>query len=39
LLYEHGGPELKVMTPQGVMTMEQILPQAFGPRDLQTRPD
>jgi len=34
LLYEHGGPELKVMTPQGVATMAQILPQAFGPRDL-----
>jgi len=34
LLYEHGGPELKVMTPQGVATMDQILPQAFGPWDL-----
>jgi len=37
LLFEHGGPELNVMTPQGVMTMEQILPQAFGPWDLETR--
>ena len=34
LLYEHGGPELKVMTPQGVATMAEILPQAFGPGDL-----
>lgn len=37
LLYEHGGQELKVMTPQGVQTMDQILPQAFGPRDLGER--
>jgi len=26
-----------VMTPQGVATMAQILPQAFGPWDLETR--
>ena len=37
LLYEHGGPELKVMTSQGVATMAEILPQAFGPGDLGTR--
>ena len=37
LLFEHGGPELKVMTPQGVATMAEILPQAFGPWDLETR--
>ncbi|MCX6481981.1 MAG: cytidine deaminase [Mycobacterium sp.] len=37
LLYEHGGPELKVMTPQGVATMAEILPQAFGPGDLGER--
>ena len=37
LLYEHGGPDLKVMTPQGVATMAQILPQAFGPWDLKQR--
>ena len=35
LLYEHGGPELLIMTPEGVQTMAQILPQAFGPWDLQ----
>jgi len=37
LLFEHGGPELKVMTPQGVATMDEILPKAFGPGNLQTR--
>lgn len=37
LLYEHGGPELQVMTPEGVQTMAQILPQAFGPWDLAER--
>ncbi|AKN16155.1 cytidine deaminase [Mycobacterium haemophilum] len=33
LLYEHGGPELEVMTPKGVQTMAQLLPQAFDPRE------
>lgn len=37
LLYEHGGPDLLIMTPEGVQTMAQILPQAFGPWDLQER--
>ena len=37
LLYEHGGPDLLIMTPQGIQTMAQILPQAFGPWDLETR--
>jgi cytidine deaminase len=37
LLYEHGGPNLEVMTPEGVQTMAQILPQAFGPSDLAER--
>jgi cytidine deaminase len=37
LLYEHGGPELEVMTPEGVQTMAQILPQAFGRWDLVQR--
>lgn len=39
LLYEHGGPQLLVMTPEGVQTMAQILPQAFGPWDLEKRRD
>ncbi|HWI43407.1 MAG TPA: cytidine deaminase [Nocardioides sp.] len=34
LLWEAGGPELEVMTPEGVLTMAQVLPQAFGPDDL-----
>ena len=37
LLYEHGGADLAVMTPEGVLTMAQILPQAFGPWDLVER--
>jgi cytidine deaminase len=35
LLFEHGGNELVLMTPQGERTMEQVLPQAFGPDDLR----
>lgn len=34
LLYEHGGPRLLLMTPEGVRTMDDVLPQAFGPDDL-----
>ncbi|MCD4535810.1 cytidine deaminase [Nocardioides sp. cx-169] len=34
LLSEHGGPELLLMTPEGVRTMTEVLPQAFGPADL-----
>ena len=37
LLYEHGGPDLVIMTPEGPQTMAQILPQAFGPWDLEER--
>jgi cytidine deaminase len=37
LLYEHGGSNLEVMTPEGVQTMAQILPQAFGPWDLEKK--
>ena len=36
LLWEHGGRELVLMTPEGVLTMDQVLPQAFGPDDLDT---
>jgi cytidine deaminase len=35
LLYEHGGPTLVVMTPEGERTMAEVLPQAFGPDDLR----
>jgi cytidine deaminase len=34
LLWEHGGPELLVDTPIGVVPMTEVLPQAFGPGDL-----
>lgn len=37
LLYEHGGPDLQLMTPEGVLRMADVLPQAFGPHDLETR--
>jgi len=39
LLYEHGGPELLVDTPQGVQVMAEVLPQAFGPEHLAGRED
>lgn len=34
LLFEHGGNELLLMTPDGPMKMSTILPWAFGPEDL-----
>ena len=34
LLHEHGGPDLLLDTPEGVWTLTQVLPQAFGPADL-----
>lgn len=34
LLWEHGGPELLVDTPEGVLPMTAVLPQAFGVADL-----
>ncbi|MEU3016852.1 cytidine deaminase [Nocardiopsis sp. NPDC007018] len=34
LLYEHGGPDLLVDTPEGIWPMERVLPQAFGPQHL-----
>jgi cytidine deaminase len=34
LLWEHGGPELLVDTPHGVRPMTEVLPDAFGARDL-----
>jgi cytidine deaminase len=36
LLSENGGADLLIDTPQGVLTMAEILPQAFGPEDLRT---
>lgn len=34
LLWEHGGADCLLRTPQGVQPMEQVLPQAFGSADL-----
>ncbi|MCC2592321.1 cytidine deaminase [Tessaracoccus sp. OS52] len=38
LLYEFGGPELVMETPAGIRTLDEVLPQAFGPQNLQERP-
>ncbi|WP_433572241.1 cytidine deaminase [Streptomyces sp. CA-251247] len=34
LLYEFGGPELLLDTPEGILTLDEMLPQAFGPQHL-----
>ena len=34
LLWEHGGADLLVDTPRGVVPMTEVLPDAFGPDDL-----
>ena len=34
LLFEHGGRELQLLTPDGPQTMSVILPWGFGPEDL-----
>jgi cytidine deaminase len=34
LLWEHGGPDLEIDTPEGVKTMLDVLPQAFSQNDL-----
>jgi cytidine deaminase len=35
LLWEHGGPELLVDTPDGIWRMADVLPLAFGRTDLE----
>jgi cytidine deaminase len=37
LLWENGGPELQVMTVRGVRPMTEVLPDAFGPEDLERK--
>jgi len=37
LLWGNGYPDTLIPTPGGIMTFEQILPQAFGPDDLIER--
>jgi cytidine deaminase len=34
LLWEHGGSELTVLTPEGALSLAAVLPQAFDARDL-----
>ena len=35
LLWEHGGPTCELLTPEGVLPMTQVLPQAFGLADIE----
>lgn len=35
LLWEHGGADCRLLTPQGVLPMAEVLPQAFGTGDLE----
>ena len=37
LLWEHGGPDLLVETTRGVRPMSDVLPDAFGREDLESR--
>lgn len=37
LLWEFGGPDLLVDSPSGIVPMTAVLPDAFGPHDLETR--
>lgn len=34
LLFEHGGPEMLLMTVSGIRRMDEVLPDAFGPDNL-----
>jgi cytidine deaminase len=34
LLWENGGPDCLVMSPEGVLRMSQVLPLAFGADDI-----
>lgn len=35
LLWENGGAPLELLTPRGVRRMDEVLPDAFGPEDLE----
>lgn len=39
LLFEHGGPELLLLTVSGVRRMDEVLPDAFGPASLSDYAD
>lgn len=34
LLYEHRAPQMRLLTVSGIRTMDEVLPDAFGPQDL-----
>src|SRR5215217_3731497 len=36
IIYEFGGPDCLLDTPQGILPMSQVLPDAFGPEHLPT---
>lgn len=38
LLYEFRAPGMQLMTTQGIKTMDQVLPDAFGPEHLEENP-
>ncbi|WP_347110285.1 cytidine deaminase [Paenarthrobacter sp. S56] len=38
LLYEFRAPGMQLMTTQGIKTMDQVLPDAFGPEHLEETP-
>ena len=35
LLFEHGGNDLLLAMPSGILPMKKVLPEAFGPDDLE----
>lgn len=35
LLHEHGGPQLLLESPTGIRSMRELLPDAFGPEQLE----
>ena len=35
LLWEHGGPDMLLETARGIVPMSEVLPDAFGPQDLE----
>ncbi|MDI2035280.1 cytidine deaminase [Paenarthrobacter nitroguajacolicus] len=39
LLYEFRAPGMQLMTTQGIKTMDQVLPDAFGPENLEETRD
>jgi len=39
LLFEHGGPDLQLLTVSGVRRMDEVLPDAFGPSSLSAYAD